>query len=417
MIESFLPRQSLPPRPIAGDGATSGGETNAKPCSTRREFLSAAAAAAGTLALRRLDEAKALGASYQPATEPLRLGETAARKGVLYGTSVSSDRLPKRPADWSTAPYSQLIKRQAKIIVNHYTHFDRTQPIQGRFDFREADRVADYARGNGLPMRGTTLCWYEHFPKWMADMDRASAIKAMEEHIEKVTGYYAGATHSWDVVNEALNPYDRGPNGLRISGFTRSIGWDWMDFAFQAARRGDPKALLTYNDYRIEVTGYGDSDARRKGLLYLLDDFQRRKIPIDAIGVQSHIEHKFWKHFKPEPFAKFLDEIAARGVNIYLSELDVNDKGTPTDPAERDEIIAELYRNYLAVALANKAVVMVITWGLHDPEAWQNSPWVRNPEFVRDDGSPQRGLPFDSEGRPKPAAYAIAKAFEEAPGR
>jgi endo-1,4-beta-xylanase len=218
--------------------------------------------------------------------------------------------------------------------------------------------------------------------------------------------------HSWDVVNEALNPSDKAPNAMRISGFTKTIGWDWMDFAFHAARRADPHALLTYNDYRIEVTHYGDSDGRRAGMLNLLDDFRRRNVPIDAVGIQSHLDYSAWKYFDAGAYANFLKEIAARGVKIFLTELDVTDTGSPTDPAERDRIIADVYRTYLSVALENPAVVMVVNWGLFDPEAWQNSPNTTNPNFRRADGSPMRGLPFDSDMRPKLAAQAIAKVFE-----
>jgi endo-1,4-beta-xylanase len=248
----------------------------------------------------------------------------------------------------------------------------------------------------------------------MSEMNRSTAIQAMENHVGAVVSRYAGKVHSWDVVNEALNPSDQAPNAMRMSGFTKTIGWDWMDFAFHAARRADPHALLTYNDYRIELTHYGDSDGRRAGMLNLLDGFRRRDVPIDAIGIQSHIDYSAWKYFDAAAYANFLKEIAARGVKIFLTELDVIDTGSPTVSAERDRIIADIYRTYLSVALENPAVVVVVNWGLFDPEAWQNSPSATNSNFRRADGTPGRGLPFDSDMRPKLAAQAIASVFETA---
>jgi endo-1,4-beta-xylanase len=384
---------------------------------SRREFLAGAAAATGLSVIERCATAWAQGVlladnPYQPAAEPLQLAELAGSKGILYGTVVGPRRLPPAPAQWDADPYCQMIKRQSAIITNANMHFDLVEPMSGQFNFTVTDRITEFALGNGLQMRGHALCWYAHFPKWMAEMDRGTAIQAMENHIGVVVARYAGKVHSWDVVNEALNPSDKAPNAMRISGFTKTIGWDWMDFAFHAARRADPHALLTYNDYRIEVTHYGDSDGRRAGMLNLLDDFRRRDIPIDAIGIQSHIDYGAWKYFNAVAYANFLKEIAARGVKIFLTELDVTDTGSPTDPAERDRIIADVYRTYLSVALENPAVVLVVNWGLFDPEAWQNSPYTNNPNFRRADGTPMRGLPFDSDMRPKLAAQAIARVFE-----
>ena len=386
---------------------------------SRREFLAGAAAATGVSVIEECTKAWAQGAlladnPYQPATESLQLAKLAGSKDILYGTVVAPRRLPPSPAQWNTNPYSQMIKRQAAIVTNANMHFDLVEPMPRQFNFNVTDLITEYALGNGLRMRGHALCWYQHFPKWMAEMDRGTAIKAIEDHIGVVVARYAGKVHSWDVVNEALNPSDKAPNAMRISGFAKTIGWDWMDFAFHAARRADPHALLTYNDYRIEVTHYGDSDGRRAGMLNLLDDFRRRDVPIDAIGIQSHIDYGAWKYFDAGAYANFLKEIAARGVKIFLTELDVADTGAPTDPAERDRIIADVYRTYLSVALENPAVVVVVDWGLFDAEAWQNSPYQTNPNFHRADGTPMRGLPFDSDMRPKPAAQAIASVFEAA---
>jgi endo-1,4-beta-xylanase len=383
---------------------------------SRREFL-AGAAATGVSVIEGCTAAWAQGAfladnPYQPAAEPLQLAKLAGTKGVLYGTAISPRWLPLSPAQWDAEPYCEMIKRQSAIITNANMHFDLVQPQPGQFDFTVPDRIAEFALGNGIKMRGHALCWYQHFPKWMAEMDRGSAIQAIENHIGVVVARYAGKVHSWDVVNEALNPNDKAPNAMRISGFTKTIGWDWMDFAFHAARRADPHALLTYNDYRIEVTHYGDSDGRRAGMLNLLDDFRRRDVPIDAVGIQSHMDYSAWKYFDAGAFANFLKEIAARGVKIFLTELDVTDTSSPTDPAERDRIIADVYRTYLSVAVENPAVVVVVNWRLFDPEAWQNSPYATNPNFHRADGTPMRGLPFDSDMRPKLAAQAIAAVFE-----
>jgi len=76
--------------------------------------------------------------------------------------------------------------------------------------------------------------------------------------------------------------------------------------------------------------------------------------------------------------------------------------------------VARIYRRFLDVALANKAVTTVISWGLTDREPWTNSSENRS---KRTDGLPGRPLLFDAEYRPKPAYVAVTEALNAAPQR
>jgi len=64
--------------------------------------------------------------------------------------------------------------------------------------------------------------------------------------------HYYGKVKVWDVCNEAC---DDSGNGLRSSIWKDKIGQDFIDIAFQTARKADPDALLYYNDYNIEDMG------------------------------------------------------------------------------------------------------------------------------------------------------------------
>lgn len=55
--------------------------------------------------------------------------------------------------------------------------------------------------------------------------------------------HFKGKVAEWDDVNEAC---DDSGNGLRISVWTNKIGNDFIDIAFQTARKADPKHLLIY---------------------------------------------------------------------------------------------------------------------------------------------------------------------------
>ena len=218
--------------------------------------------------------------------------------------------------------------------------------------------------------------------------------------------------HSWDVVNEALQPDQ--PDNMRATPFTRQIGPDFLDIAFRTAREADPKALLSYNEFDIELD-MPWHEQKRRALLELLDGFRKRGTPIDAVGLQSHLRTETMPRFNARVFSRFLDELAARGVQIFLSELDVADRSAPSDIGARDRIVAETYRRYLDVALANRSVTTVITWSLTDGDSWVTRGDL--PAFRRTDGLPPRPLPFDASYRPKPAFTAFADALRAAPLR
>ena len=101
-------------------------------------------------------------------------------------------------------------------------------------------------------------------------------------------GRYRGRVHSWDVVNEAILPADGQPDGLRKSFWYDTIGPDYIELAYHAAREADPHVKLCYNDYGVEYSSDEDAE-RRKNILELLRRLQRDKVPLDAVGIQAHI--------------------------------------------------------------------------------------------------------------------------------
>ena len=98
-------------------------------------------------------------------------------------------------------------------------------------------------------------------------------------------------------------------------------------------------------------------------------------------------------------FSRFLDDLAARGLEVMLTELDCIDKGAPSDIGGRDAAVAAACKHYLDVSLANRAVTTVINWGLSDRNSWVIS--GGDPLAKRDDGLRPQPLPF---GRPAPEA-------------
>ena len=333
------------------------------------------------------------------------LREAGEQRGLLVGTAVAVGPLRRNAA------YAELVKQQANIIVaENEMKFGPLRPGPDKFFFDDADTLFAFAEANGMKIRGHNFVWHRQLPPWFASYaTKQNAAALLTEHIETVGGRYAGRVHSWDVVNEAIQVDDKQPGGLRNSPWYQLLGPEYLDLAFRTARKVDPKALLCYNDYGIEGEAPADA-AKREAVLALVRGMQKRNVPIDAVGVQSHIAGG-GKHVYGPGLNQFIQELQAMNLKVLLTEMDVNDRALPADSATRDQAVAETYGSYLRSTLANSSVVALLTWGITDKYTWLNG------EDSRPDKLPERALPFDADLRPKMAYVAEVEAVRGAPAR
>lgn len=333
------------------------------------------------------------------------LREAARRRGLLAGCAVNTSALQTDIA------YAQLVKEQCNIVVaENAMKFGPIHPEQDRYFFDEADSLFSFAQAHGMEVRGHNFVWHRQLPGWFEAYATAqNAASILVNHIQTVGGRYAGRVQSWDVVNEAIHLEDGKPGGLRNSPWYKLLGPGYLDLAFRTARQVDPHALLCYNDYGIEGENAGDAD-KRAAVLTLVRGMRERGVPIDAVGIQSHIYAGGNAHYGAG-LTEFLHAIQNMGLKIMLTEMDVNDRVLAADKAARDKIVAAAYSQYLTLALTNPAVIAVLTWGITDKYTWLNG------EDSRPDKLPERALPFDADLGPKLAYVGEVQAILNAPAR
>ena len=356
----------------------------------RRAVLGVSAAA---LAVRRIRTAAA-------AENTLR--NAAAAAGLRYGANCD-------PLITATPlSYQKLFAAECALLAPNFG-WTMASPTPDELDLSRLHPILAWAGQHGIALTGMHLLWHEAQPKWFeAITDRASAWLHMLRHVTALASRTAGKVYAWNVLNEEVSPH----GDLLPQSFTARFGIPAVAEAFEAARQADPAALLAVNEFGIEGASR-ESARKRRGLLALLDQLLAAKAPVQAVGIQSHLSLGIG--FDPAGFAGFLDEIAGRGLRIVLSELDVLDVSAPANIDVRDRLVADLYARYLAVALAQPAVVAMVTWGLSDRYTWLVP--ASSPHFRRPDGLPCRPLPFDAEFQPKPAYAALRRALQQAPHR
>lgn len=273
-------------------------------------------------------------------------------------------------------------------------------PAETTFTFEDADQLVQFAQDNSMVIHGHTLIWHweSEIPDWMSNYTGDWTIM-MNNHVYEIVNHYAGRVKSWDVVNEAVDEDNTGAF-YRKSLFFNNMGKNYIENAYVTARQADPNADLYYNDFSLEYNG-----AKLKFTLDMVDDFIKRKIPIDGIGFQMHTNLD-WPTISD--IKSSFASAASRGLKIKITELDIQVNRTATDTftaktaLEQKDRYKAIVKAYLeAVPQAQRAGITF--WGLVDGETWMR------PAF----GILEWPLIFNDNYTVKPAYYGVAEALKE----
>jgi endo-1,4-beta-xylanase len=270
---------------------------------------------------------------------------------------------------------------------------------------------------NDQALRGHTLLWHrpQWFPEWLNTYDYGAnpvreAERLLTDHIRTVTDRYRGQITSYDVVNEAI---DHDTNAAIETSMSRAMGSPEavLDLAFHTAREQLPEGELVYNDYMSWEPAHA---AHCDDVLRLLEGFRKRGVPVDALGIQAHIEIFSLDPatgvgpYREREWRSFLDEVVAMGYRLLITEFDVKEKALPTGIAARDAKVADYTRRYFDLMLDYDELGDILAWGMVDEFNWLQG-------FApRDDGLEVRGTPYASDYSAKPMRQAIAAAFAAA---
>jgi endo-1,4-beta-xylanase len=299
------------------------------------------------------------------------LGASAAEQGRYFGTAVAANKL-------SDNTYVTILNREFNMVTpENEMKWDATEPSQGQFSYGNSDRIVTHAQGQGKQVRGHALAWHSQQPGWAQSLSGTALRSAMVNHITQVATHFRGKIYAWDVVNEAFA--DGGGGGRRDSNLQRT-GNDWIEVAFRTARAADSGAKLCYNDYNTDNW----NDAKTQAVYNMVRDFKARGVPIDCVGLQSHLNSG---SPYPSNYRTTLSSFAALGVDVQITELDIEGSGTAQ---------ATNYRNVVNDCLAVSRCTGITVWGIRDSDSWRAS------------GTP---LLFDNSGNKKPAYDATLTAL------
>ena len=321
----------------------------------------------------------------------------AYKKYFMIGVAVNQRNV-------TDASQQALIKQEFNsITAENDMKPEPTEPQEGQFNWDNADRIANFARQNGIKLRGHCLMWHSQIGRWMLSDNPTKEVfyQRMKNHIQAVVTRYKDVIYAWDVVNEAISDDRNAEDPYRQSPMYKLCGDEFIAKAFQFAREADPNALLFYNDYSCV-------DSHKRERIYnMVKKMKAAGVPIDGIGMQGHYNIYF-------PTEQQLDSALVRFkelVNhIHITELDirVNEEMGGQLQFSREGVnvtdsvkqhLADQYARMFRVFRKHKDVIDCVTfWNLGDRDSWL--------------GQNNYPLPFDAEYKPK-MAYEYIKDMKD----
>lgn len=340
----------------------------------------------------------------------MSLKAKAAAKGILYGAGYQTG--------WgANSNFSGPFADECTILVTDYEwQWDQVEPSsQGTFVWTSADLLQTRAVVLGCQIHAHPVIWGSANPTWFTSTVNAGNVVArLNGRIDSLCGRFATKVRSWDVVNEAFEPADGRGDGLRNNVWLQNYGTSYIADAFIRAHTADPTAKLFLSDYGIE---YNDatSISKRTAILAWIDIMQAASVPINGFATQMHLNLGLSGNYNAGTWATFLSALQSRGLEIIVSELDVIEENQAGNYQTRDTGVASLITSVMTTTLANTAVKVVMNWsGLSDRFTWMNSAFFN---LLRQDRTPIRPLPYDSQMKQKAMYTALANAFDAAPSR
>lgn len=367
-----------------------------------RRVLIGAAALAPTLGLAAWRRPAREGAPLDPpaATAAATLADAARVQGRYFGAAVRAEQLRHH------AELRAAVLRDCQVLTPEiHLKWNSLEWRKGEFNFAPVDDLLAFSQRHGMEVRGHTLLWDQGTPDWARqDMLRRRDWSLLSGHLERVLKRYAPRIADWDVINEPIDT-ESGAAGLRRNVFHRAYGPTYIERVLEEARAHAPQAHLVINDYGFEYDNPVDQ-ARRKAMVGLARRLRASGAPLDGVGVQAHLDLSKGP-LAVEGLRDMTQRLIDEGLEITITELDVKEAGFHGSAAARDQKVADETRRYLETMLAFPQVRGVVTWGLSDRFSWLSEP----PQRLDADAPPNRGLPYDSDYRPKAMYHALSETL------
>ena len=225
------------------------------------------------------------------------------------------------------------------------------------------DTCLEFCNEYGIEPKGHCLTWNWFVPDWLAKYSPEERKKILERRFKEIADEYSNKIPSFDIVNESASNYRYGAKGLfeNYDEYGMLLGEKY--FSNNRKILNETNEAI-WRDYRTE--------GKYMAFNMQLQDFIRRGIPFDEIGLQYHIfntteEMENWlvreTYLNAESMVEILDIYDNYGYPMHISEITIPGSG---QNAENEEIQAYLVEKLYKTWFATRNMKSIVWWNMVD---------------------------------------------------
>ncbi|MCX7725217.1 MAG: endo-1,4-beta-xylanase [Chitinispirillaceae bacterium] len=281
---------------------------------------------------------------------------------------------------------SDFLKYWNQITGENESKWASVEGTRDRMNWSGTDRIANFAKENGIPWKFHTLIWGAQCPNWIRELSRDEQLEEINEWFDEAAKRYPDVDMI-DVVNEGY-PSHQPPPFKEALGGDGKTGFDWIINAFEMARKRWPKAILIYNDYNTI-----EWDSEVNWMVRLANAMKEAKGKMDAIGVQAHDAARL----PTATVKRNIDKLAATGYPIIVSEYDIDEANDETQRRIMEEQFTMFWNHPKVVGITYWGYVLGSTWrantGLLRTDGTERPALTWLVDFVKKNPNPPNDFP------------------------
>lgn len=347
------------------------------------------------------------GVWQEPEEEVPSLKELSAANGLENIIFIEPSRLGNKQ-------YLERYKNQASIA------YLNDMSVKGKFwlgidqyNFDYMDNLLAYYKSEGYKVLsdiGYGRVNKEEIPSDLADsqLSKDEYVEILHRYISTLACRYKDQVDYWEIASESLG----NPEDIRHDFWGKRIGPEYVDMAFQWVDECDPDAVLMVVD-TIDSPRDESMTSRLENVYQRVKSMVENDIPIDAVGFEGHLFLPWDSQEVPnkEDIVATMKKFGDLGLDVYITEMDVDLSGVAGSEEEKFEFQAEMYKMFVDACLEAGNCKSFGVFGIDDAHSWlmcsdkslNLCPPAINPQ----------PLLYDADYKPKPAFWAVVQSLQD----
>lgn len=224
------------------------------------------------------------------------------------------------------------------------------------------ETVLRFCRENNLEPKGHCLTWHCFVPKWLAKYSEDERKKLLEKRFREISEAYSDKIPSFDIVNESASGYNMG---------RKNLFENYDEIGLELGKKYFANNTKILNETNRAIWHDYDHEGKYMAFRMQLEDFIRRDIPFDEIGLQFHMFGKYEDFVNGNPeflnaqnMVEILDIFDSYNFPMHLSEITI--PSYTGRLAENEAIQAELTETLYRTWFATRNMKSIIWWNVVD---------------------------------------------------